>query len=77
VAVSILTRDQAGAFAQAPRLVTVADVRRHHPGVPVWFGQATGTWWAMVGGRFVEAVDLAELDRAIRCAGAWPWPRGQ
>jgi hypothetical protein len=48
-------------------------------GATVWYGSATGAWWAMVplrsGMRLVEAVNPRELREAIVNPGAWPWPR--
>lgn len=48
-------------------------------GVLAWFGEETGSWWAMVrvpgGPRLVEAVSAEELRKAILWARGWPWPR--
>ncbi|GLZ12553.1 hypothetical protein Acsp04_27880 [Actinomadura sp. NBRC 104425] len=57
----------------------LAGIRRDFPEIPAWYGKATGSWWAMVpiGARWrlVEAVDPAELRRAILNPAGWPWPR--
>ncbi|WP_460357037.1 hypothetical protein [Actinoallomurus acanthiterrae] len=51
---------------------------RRFPGVMIWFGPATQSWWAMlwVSGRWrlVEAVDADELTKAILSAATWPYP---
>jgi hypothetical protein len=51
-------------------VVTAAMVRRHFPGVTVWQGQHTGSWWAMhpAVGRLVEADCPAGLAFALRAA---------
>lgn len=57
----------------------VQDLEREFPGVVVWYGMSTGTWWALVrcrqAARLVEALSPAELRGAIRNAWGWPWPR--
>lgn len=50
-------------------------LRSRHPRTLVWYGNATGRWWAFTGGRLVEALDAAELDCAITTPLVWPWPR--
>jgi len=60
-----------------PDEVTVSNLERRFPGVMVWHGRHTRTWWAYVpisGGRLVEALDPNELAQAISHAGGWPWP---
>lgn len=51
---------------------------RRFPGLVIWFGQWTGSWWALipppVGWRLVEAVDPDELTRAVIAARTWPRP---
>lgn len=58
------------------QLVAVLECR--FPGVMVWFGLETRSWWAMVpppaGWRLVEAADPEELTRAVIKAQSWPWP---
>jgi hypothetical protein len=61
-----------------PDWVTVSNLMRRFPGVLVWRGAHTGTWWAYVpirGGRLVEAISPEELALAISQAGGWPWPK--
>jgi hypothetical protein len=47
--------------------------------VSCWYGEATGTWWAMAmqpeGLRLLEAVNLLELRQAISNVRGWPWPQ--
>ncbi|MDL4819299.1 hypothetical protein [Actinomadura opuntiae] len=56
-----------------------AQIEREFSGVWAWYGEATGSWWAMVrlgrGGRLVEARNPEELRNAIVRARGWPWPR--
>lgn len=46
--------------------------------VPVWWGEHTRMFWAMVAvqglPRLVEAITPEELAQAIMCAKSWPWP---
>jgi hypothetical protein len=53
-------------------------LRRRFPDVMFWFGERTGSWWALMpppaGWRLVEAADADELTRAIIEAQSWPWP---
>jgi hypothetical protein len=53
-------------------------IRQQFPGVRAWYGQATGSWWALVpvrgGPRLVEALNPRELREAIENAAGWPWP---
>ncbi|MCO6008754.1 hypothetical protein NE236_27645 [Actinoallomurus purpureus] len=53
-------------------------LRRRFPGMVIWYGPYTGSWWALVpppvGWRLVEALDPEELTRAIVNAVSWPWP---
>lgn len=50
-------------------------LRSRHPFALVWYGNTTCRWWAVAGGRLVEALDPAELDQALRTPAVWPWPR--
>ncbi|MEU6752703.1 hypothetical protein ABZ914_41350, partial [Spirillospora sp. NPDC046719] len=56
-----------------------AQIEREFSGVWAWYGEATGSWWAMVrlgrGERLVEALNPEELRKAIVHARGWPWPR--
>ncbi|MCO5993010.1 hypothetical protein [Actinoallomurus rhizosphaericola] len=56
----------------------LAVLTRRFPGVVIWFGAATRSWWAMVwiSGRWrlVEAMDPEELTKAILSAATWPYP---
>ncbi|GAA2119619.1 hypothetical protein [Actinomadura napierensis] len=56
-----------------------AQIEREFSGVWAWYGEATGSWWAMVrlgdAARLVEALDPRELRDAIVHARGWPWPR--
>jgi hypothetical protein len=58
--------------------MAVAILTHRFPGVPLWFGEATRCWWALVrvswGWRLVEAADVEELTRAIIQADTWPRP---
>ncbi|MFC4913192.1 hypothetical protein [Actinomadura gamaensis] len=36
-------------------------LRRAFPGVLIWHGKHTRRWWAMAGGRLIEASDPREL----------------
>jgi hypothetical protein len=62
----------------APNPMMVAILTHRFPGVPLWFGKATRSWWALVrvsqGWRLVEAADVEELTRAIIKADTWPCP---
>lgn len=62
-----------------PRRLAAARIEREFSGVWAWFGEATGSWWAMVrlpsGPRLVEAVSPEELRKAIVYARGWPWVR--
>jgi hypothetical protein len=53
-------------------------IEREFAGVCAWYGQATGSWWAMVPvrgvPRLVEALSPQELRNAIVSAQGWPWP---
>jgi hypothetical protein len=61
-----------------PAPMAVAILRHRFPGVPLWFGEATGSWWALLrvswGWRLVEAADVEELTQAIIQAESWPRP---
>lgn len=54
----------------------LADLRRWYPKVPIWHGNATGSWWALLPGQLVEASDAAMLARHLggilaRSDGRW------
>ena len=56
----------------------MVDLEARFPGAVVWYGQKTGSWWAMVRRgrwRLVEASDPTELARTLRDAAVWSWPR--
>lgn len=42
------------------------------PKIPIWFGHATRNWWAMVGGRLIEATTPEELGRLLDYAQPQP-----
>ncbi|MFC5752178.1 hypothetical protein [Actinomadura rugatobispora] len=54
-------------------------IQEQFPGVWAWYGQATGSWWALVplrdGPRLVEAINPGELRYALKKPAGWPWPR--
>ncbi|GAB3959618.1 hypothetical protein GCM10029978_007040 [Actinoallomurus acanthiterrae] len=62
----------------SPDPTTMAILTNRFPGVLLWFGESTRSWWAMVwvswGWRLVEATDVEELTRAIIQADTWPRP---
>ncbi|QFG22801.1 hypothetical protein [Actinomadura sp. WMMB 499] len=45
-----------------------ADLAWRFPGVPAWFGEWTGAWWAVVGDRLLEAASPEILVEMIRTA---------
>jgi hypothetical protein len=47
-------------------------LRRRFPGVLLWFGNATGHWWALVDGDLLEARTPEELGRRLDRAGRNP-----
>ncbi|GLZ04444.1 hypothetical protein Acsp03_19100 [Actinomadura sp. NBRC 104412] len=51
------------------RAATVRSLQSQFPGVRVWYGEATGSWWAMVplrsGPRLVEAPTPQEIRDII------------
>ncbi|WP_146778905.1 hypothetical protein [Actinomadura craniellae] len=51
-----------------------AALRKRHGTPWIWYGWRTRSWWALAGGRLVEAVSPGELGRAMRAPAAWPWP---
>ncbi|QFG22770.1 hypothetical protein [Actinomadura sp. WMMB 499] len=54
-----------------------AELARRFPGVPSWFGEWTGSWWAMVGDRLLEAASpfvLADMIRTAVAANRPPRP---
>jgi hypothetical protein len=66
--------------ARAARAVAVEGLRERFPHVPLWFGQHTGRFWALVQvhgyPRLVEAITPQELATAISEPQGWPWPQG-
>lgn len=71
---SVTANVWAGASAWAvvevdPELV-VAEVGRRFPGVTAYFGEFTGSWWAMVGNRLLEAGTAREFFQVIATASA-------
>ncbi|QFG25544.1 hypothetical protein [Actinomadura sp. WMMB 499] len=58
----------------AMRAATARGLQEQFPGVRVWFGTATGSWWAMVplrnGPRLLEAETPQRLRDAILNARA-------
>ncbi|GAA2106989.1 hypothetical protein GCM10009780_59950 [Actinomadura alba] len=62
---------------EAVRAAAVSGLRERF-GVPVWWGEHTRMFWAMVTvqgrPRLVEAITPEELARAIMGARSWPWP---
>jgi hypothetical protein len=62
-----------------PAQVT-AELRRRFPGLQVWHGDHTGTWWAAVldahrRDRLIEATDPADLRRRLEAISAHPATR--
>ena len=56
-------------------MIAPADLVRSFPGLLVWYGVFTRSWWAYVPGRpsrLVEAADLPGLARALARAAAPP-----
>lgn len=55
-----------------------ATLRRRFPGLILWYGHRTRSWWALIpppaGWRLVEAADPEQLTAAIIHAQSWPWP---
>ncbi|WP_018655186.1 hypothetical protein [Actinomadura flavalba] len=72
---------QRGAASQeepspAAQAATVRGLQEQFPGVRVWYGRATGSWWAMVplggGSRLLEAAQpqaLRDSIMQVRAAG--------
>jgi hypothetical protein len=62
----------------AAQTVAVEALRERFPHVPLWFGQHTGRFWALVQvhgfPRLVEAITAQELATAISEPQRWPWP---
>jgi hypothetical protein len=54
---------------EAMRAATVRTLQEQFPGVRVWYGEATGSWWAMVplrgGPRLVESPSPQQLRDEI------------
>ncbi|GAA2096404.1 hypothetical protein [Actinomadura alba] len=51
-------------------------LRSRFPSIPLWFGQATRHFWALVDDRLVEAKTPEQLASAITDTRVWP-PRGE
>jgi hypothetical protein len=49
------------AGGQTDSAVAVAMLRARFPGVPIWFGDFTGRYWAIVVGQLVEAATASDL----------------
>lgn len=53
----------------AMRVATARGLQEQFPGVRVWYGEATGSWWALVptrgGPRLVEAPTPQQLREEI------------
>ncbi|MFC5180314.1 hypothetical protein [Actinomadura harenae] len=54
--------------------VLLAALHREFPGVVSWRGEFTGTWWALLGDRLVEAPTARELAASIRQTLLPSWP---
>src|SRR4051794_9985803 len=54
-----------------PELI-LAEVRRRFPGVMAYFGEFTGSWWALIGGNLLEARTPREFVEVIAEAIAPP-----
>ncbi|WP_242901537.1 hypothetical protein [Actinomadura terrae] len=56
----------------ALRAATARGLQEQFPGVRVWYGEATGSWWALVprrdGPRLLEAASAQELREEIMSA---------
>lgn len=57
--------------------VALEGLREQFPGVPLWFGQHTGSWWALVSlhgeTQLIEAVNPSRLREAISNVKGRPW----
>ncbi|TDD70890.1 hypothetical protein E1293_34225 [Actinomadura darangshiensis] len=69
-----MTAQQGAAGREEPtpgamRAATARTLQEQFPGVRVWYGEATGSWWAMVplrgGPRLLEAPSPQELRDEI------------
>jgi hypothetical protein len=58
-----ITNPSTGAWAPADVHPdrTLAEIHRRFPEACAWFGRATGSWWAMVNDRLIEAADPWQL----------------
>ncbi|MFC5180408.1 hypothetical protein [Actinomadura harenae] len=54
--------------------VLLAALHREFPEVVSWRGEFTGSWWALLGDRLVEAATARELAAGIRDAVLPSWP---
>ncbi|MFI0354493.1 hypothetical protein [Actinomadura sp. 9N407] len=52
------------------QLVTVRAMRERY-GVLAWYGQATGAWWALAGGRLVEGQHPQHLAEVLDRGRGW------
>lgn len=48
-------------FTEERPPVALAALRQRFAGIPIWFGQCTGHYWAMVGSALVEGCNPADL----------------
>ncbi|RSN44329.1 hypothetical protein [Actinomadura sp. WAC 06369] len=55
----------------------LADLRRTFPGVCLWYGDYSGSLWALLPNRLVEAKNAAELAYQLRAALGPPRPAGR
>ncbi|WP_141577456.1 hypothetical protein [Actinomadura sp. WMMA1423] len=59
----------------AMRAATARTLQEQFPGVRVWYGEATGSWWAMVplreGPRLLEAPSSQQLREEIISLRRW------
>lgn len=46
--------------------LTLLGLRARYEGVLMWFGEATRHYWALVGGRLIEAGTLGDLEALLR-----------
>lgn len=71
-----MTATQDAVTARLRAVATGLEAR--FPGVAVWHGNHTRSWWAFVPcgerSRLIEAISPDELRRAIAGADGWPWP---
>ncbi|SFP90272.1 hypothetical protein SAMN04489713_11935 [Actinomadura madurae] len=51
------------------------DLHRAFPGICIWHGEFSGSFWALLPDRLVEARTAADLARRLRAAVSRPRPR--